>query len=359
MKRMFWGMLALLVVFMGCEDKDSATLELKTPEIMEFAGPGCGILSFTSSSAWQISSYEIQNGREVTPDWLMFDRQNGEAGEGKVVVCISKINDQPNSRTAYVEIKGSGHAELKVKIVQAKGPEGGRLIQDIRVFKASGEDAGKFEFGYKSDNIFHLLGYTLGDRREVCNWWGLKELTRSVIGKDQWAECYVNYKFEYISDSTRMPALMLEKSVVEARGNECLPEDFEAGFLYQETGKLAKIAETGSSSFTKYFSWEGDVVEMIQKERGIYYFSYSSDKEINNLNIDLFYLLLYGLTDWEDIPCLFSLTGWRPACLPEVIRYGPMVWTLTYDRDARGYITAIHITNVTENDNVVWKITYN
>lgn len=347
-KGLLW---CLCLLFVGCEsDEGKAEMELLSAPILKFAGPSTSMIEFTSSSDWEL---QIENKEEI-PEWLKLSRTSGGPGTNRIIAGVTRF---PRELTGTeVIIKGSGNARLSVRLFRAAGPEGERKVSDIAIYDEEENETGKINFVYSvisGDTTCPMFFYTMGSENRVTNSW-LSEINRTVTKQE---DSFPNQIYTYFEclDSVYKHRLRIIRSAHEEEQNMDIGMiERDKKYEYDEEGKLARIVTSGSLE-VKGFIWDGVALKMLQNGGDIFSFTHSS--VWNNLNIDLFYFILYGLFDWDEDACLLQLTGLRPSHLPDEIKYKEDTWTLSYERDSSGYITFVRI-NAPDGSRYKWQINY-
>ncbi len=353
MKKSLSLLWCLCLLFFGC-DKDKereAEMELNTAPILKFAGPSTSMIEFTSSSDWEL---QVENNKEI-PDWLKLSQTNGGPGNNRIIVGVTRF---PRELTGdNIIIKGSGNAQLSVRIFRAVGPEGDKKVSQIILYNEEENKTGEINFIYSivsGDTTCPMFVYTMGSESRVTNSWQ-SEINRSVSKQEDSFPDLTRYIHFECMDSVYKYSLRIIRNAYEEEASMDLGTiEREKEYEYDKEGKLTRIVTFGSLS-VKGFIWNDVALKMLQNGGDVFSFSHSS--EWNNLNIDLFYFILYGLFDWDEDACLLQLTGLRPSHLPDKIEYKGATWHLNYERDQAGYITFIHITTP-DGNRYKWQINY-
>lgn len=351
MKRSLSILWCLCWLFVGCEsDKGKAEMMLITAPILKFAGPSTSMIEFTSSSDWKL---QVENNNEI-PEWLKLSQTSGGPGNNRIIVGVTRFPRELTG-TAIV-IEGSGSVRLSVRLFRAAGPEGDRKVSNIAIYDEKENKAGEIKLIYSivsGDTTCPMFYYTMGRESRVTNSW-LSEINRSVKKQEDAFPDQIYTYFECM-DSVYKHSLRIIRNAHEKELNMNVGTiERDKKYEYDEEGKLARIATYGSL-FVKGFIWNDVALRMLQNGGDIFSFTHSS--VWNNLNVDLFYFLLYGLFDWDEDACLLQLTGLRPSHLPDEIKYKEDIWTLSYERDQSGYITFIYI-SAPDGNRYKWQINY-
>lgn len=204
--------------------------------------------------------------------------------------------------------------------------------------------AGEINFIYSvvsGDTVCPMFFYTMGSENRVTNSW-LSEINRSEQKQEDSFPDRTIYTYFDCMDSVYTHPLRVIRNAHEKEINMNMGTiERDKKYEYDEEGKLTRIATSGSL-LVKGFIWSDVALKMLQNGGDIFSFTHSS--VWNNLNIDLFYFILYGLFDWDEDACLLQLTGLRPSHLPDEINYKESTWRLSYELDTSGYIIFINIT---------------
>lgn len=191
-----------------------------------------------------------------------------------------------------------------------------------------------------------------GNEEKITNWWSVDKIVHYTYEGD-FLKYYIENRFECIDSAYRGWGYIIRTSAErkEDEGTERIKE-----YSYNTEGNLIKISSSASLSLIKDFVWEGKRLKSIQSGKYLYDFSYATT-QWNNLNIDLFYFILYGLCGWDEDVCLLQLTGLRSIHLPNLIKYRNETWNLSYERDTEGYIVYIFL-DKKGGKSYKWKIHY-
>lgn len=346
----------------GCsEDKEEidAELELITAQVLGFSGPATAMIEFTSSSEWELEVNWNEDGfQKIIPDWLKLSRVSGESGNNRIIVRVSRLPSKQKMVT--IRIKGSGKSELSVLLLLAAGPVGDRVVSDIVMYDENDKEIGNVNFvnrAISGDTVLHMYKLEVGNVKKITNWWSVDEVAYYDYEGGR-LMCYVENRFECMDTVCRAAGNIIRTSVEKMTDYDLGKEGYERKkeYSYNREGNLVKISSSGSFPLIKGFVWNGKRLESIQDEGDVYDFSYTS-AQWNNLNIDLFYFILYGLFGWDEDACLLQLTGLRAIHLPSHIKYKNESWDLRYERDAAGYIIYIFL-DKKGGESYKWEILY-
>ncbi len=352
MKKGLFILWCLCSLFVGCEsDEKDAEMELLSAPILKFAGSSTSMIEFASSSDWEL---QLEDGKEI-PGWLKLSRTSGGPGNNRIIVGVTRF---PRELTGHnIVIKGSGNAQLSVRLFRAAGPEGDKKVSKIVMYDEKDNKAGEINFIYSvvsGDTVCPMFFYTMGSENRVTNSW-LSEINRSEQKQEDSFPDRTIYTYFDCMDSVYTHPLRVIRNAHEKEINMNMGTiERNKKYEYDEEGKLTRIATSGSL-LVKGFIWSDVALKMLQNGGDIFSFTHSS--VWNNLNIDLFYFILYGLFDWDEDACLLQLTGLRPSHLPDEINYKESTWRLSYELDTSGYIIFINITTPDGHRNK-WQINY-
>lgn len=355
-KKVFF-ILWIFSVVVGCGDKEEedALLELESSQIMGFTGPGCRMLQFSSSSAWEI---ELRGEGKQVADWVSLSRKKGDAGKVRVLVEVKKGNREKESRVAVLNLRGSGESEKRIVVAQSEGPEGNKVVSGIRMY-ADTEETGKFEFIYDEDSVCYQVKVSRKDRETVISRKGRQ--LKFTVYVDRIPEIHAEYEYAWITDGISGSCFPI---VCQYTGRKyCFPVSSPEGqageFIYDHETQLKEIKARKPGEPAVCYTWKGNNLVMIRKGEEEYRFSYPAAlSQRNDLNIDLFYIILNGLCGWEEFSAFFQLTGARPVSLPEKIIQGDKVWRVDYEKNAARYITAICFTDEANGKQTQWVMNY-
>jgi len=135
-------------------------------KILKFAGSSTSMIEFASSSDWEL---QVENNEEV-PDWLKLSRTSGGPGNNRIIVGVTRF---PRELTGHnIVIKGSGNAQLSVRLFRAAGPEGDKKVSKIVMYDEKDNKAGEINFIYSvvsGDTVCPMFFYTMGSENRVTN----------------------------------------------------------------------------------------------------------------------------------------------------------------------------------------------
>ncbi|MDL2231946.1 hypothetical protein LJB85_04355, partial [Porphyromonadaceae bacterium OttesenSCG-928-L07] len=313
---------------------------------------------FSSSSAWRVFSYVLDG---MTPDWIEFSQTSGEAGENTITLNITKTNNEEgmDARSAFIKIEGSGNAEIQIHVLQSLGPEGSKLIDNINIYNEFESKIGGFDFTYNFqgvpshhadyNNNIVLFTFAYGNI-EKSGLYSLPVMNHSLL-IDGIIECIANFSVKQEQN------VLLSYEGHTACYHAGISENILKEFKYNSVGQLSKIIQTIPLEDVTDISWNGSNITSIQTTDDIVYFSYNRAQR-NDLNLDLFYFILYGTFCWDEPANLLQITGTRSTHLPEMIRHKNAQYEIEYIRDTDRYISIIKFDDKIGNDTFEWHINY-
>lgn len=342
-----------LVTLTGCNSKEDAPKEgvVEIPsgsETISFSGTDREEIGFTAGSDWVVS---IDAVTRATPDWLEVIPMSGKAGKAAVTVTTKEPNNTGTSRQAIISIKAGNGTPAKITVTQESEARLQKMITSIKTDYADEEDKDEFlsnpvTFSYDPN----------GDRKLIKM--GNYTLTYSAPGLKVSADYQAQKNVRRIVDLAYTVAdnktTGLSGSVTERYPGFEHTDKIKSSYIYQDN-KISKVVSTEPEASEMIFTWaNGSLTKIDMPAAEEFPLNFIYGDQLNNMNLNLFPLILASLIDDLNFDDLIDIRGERTKHLPSKISMDGISLDIAYTRDNEGYITNIDI----GNSDIVFMINY-